>query len=145
MTGQMTIYDGVKTDPKLIVESACAWIKDGYPRQNGHWMRLLGLCERAYNSGVPLIRRGDLYYLATDQGLHISVCREFKFDNNLWSPLSRYLLMFRPHLAKIIHPKTADIDSIDLEDMWHKYVNSQTVFYARNWKEAVEIAKAGAA
>lgn len=140
---QLTIYDGVKTDPLLIAESACAWAAEGYPRAAGHWMRLVSLCERAYANGVPLIRRGDLFYLAQDQGLTITACREFKFDNNLWSPLSRYLLMFRPKLARIIHPKSADIDSVDLEQLWHKHVNGQTFFPAHTWRDAVELCRIG--
>lgn len=143
MSAQMNIYDGVKTDPKLLVEAACAWIGEGYARPTGHWMRLVNLIDRAYNDGAQLIRRGDLFYLAQDQGFKISVCREFKFDNNLWSSLSRYLLMFRPKFARIIHPKTCDIDSVNFEQMWRRYVCSQTYFPARTWQEAVKLVRIG--
>lgn len=143
MDNQMGIYDGVKTNPLLLVEAACAWAKKDYGTCDCRFFRLLDLCERALKDGAPRLRRGDIFYLARDYGFDVTVCREFKFDNNLWAPLSRYLLMFRPSLAKIICPKKADIDSIDFEHVWHEAVHPNTFFYARNWQEAVKAYEAG--
>lgn len=133
----MKLYDGVLRTPTLRVEEACAWIANDYPKK---WLRLVDLCEQAKADGWPRIRRGDLFVLAAQQGMPITMCREFRFDNNLWSVLSRYLLMFRPHLATVIFPKVAEIDkaNINFENVWHEQVARNTFFPARSWQDAVE-------
>ena len=129
------LYDGVQRTPLMRVEEACCWIADDYPRK---WLRLVGICERAAESGWPRIRRGDLYVLASQQGLDITLCREFRMDNNLWSVLSRYLLMFRPSLADAIFPRrTPELDEgIDFEALWHRDVAANTFFRAPTWEAA---------
>ncbi|MEG2934850.1 MAG: hypothetical protein RR842_14855, partial [Gordonibacter sp.] len=142
---QPTLYDGIgKTDPMLRVQMACAWVARDYGKVTSRWMRLVRLCERAYGNGEVCIRRGDLYRIAQEVGLDITVSREFRFDNNLWAPLSRYMLMFRPKLARVIFPKTCDLDraGIDFERVWHDTVHAQTFFPASTWQEAVEACKA---
>lgn len=132
------LYDGVLRTPAMRVEEACAWIADDYPRK---WLRLVNLCEQAKADGWPRIRRGDLYVLATQQGMPITLCREFRFDNNLWSILSRYLLMFRPELATAIFPKVTEAldEGIDFEDMWHEHVARNTFFPCRCWQDAAKL------
>lgn len=129
------LYDGATRTPLMRVEEACAWIADDYPAK---WLRLVNLCEGAMAAGWPRIRRGDLYVLATQQGIPVSMCMEFRFDNNLWSVLSRYLLMFRPELAGAIFPKEAEIDraGIDFEAVWHEHVAGSTFFPAKCWRDA---------
>ena len=131
------LYDGVLRTPAMRVEEACAWIAEDYPKK---WLRLVNLCEQAKADGWPRIRRGDLFVLATQQGMPITLCREFRFDNNLWSVLSRYLLMFRPQLATVIFPKKAEIDraETDFEDVWHDTVARNTFFPARCWQDAAK-------
>lgn len=133
------LYDGIARTPAMRVEEACAWIADDYPHK---WLRLVGLCERAAGEGLPRIRRGDLFVLAAQQGLPISECREFRFDNNLWSVLSRYLIMFRRDLAGVIFPREADVDQVDLESMWRDHVALSTRFEAATWQEAAEEVRA---
>lgn len=133
------LYDGIARTPAMRVEEACAWIADDYPHK---WLRLVGLCERAAGEGLPRIRRGDLFVLAAQQGLPISECREFRFDNNLWSVLSRYLLMFRRDLATVIFPRAADVDQVDLESMWRDHVALSTRFESASWQEAAEEVRA---
>lgn len=132
------LYYGVARTPAMRVEEACAWIAEDYPKK---WLRLVDLCEWAKAQGWPRIRRGDLFVLATEKGMPITLCREFRFDNNLWSVLSRYLLMFRPELATVIFPKTAEIDrhGIDFEDVWHEHVARNTFFPARRWQDAAKM------
>ena len=133
------LYDGVARTPAMRVEEACAWIAEDYPRK---WLRLVNLCEEAMISGWPRIRRGDLFVLATQQGMPITECMEFRFDNNLWSILSRYLLMFRPELATVIFPKTTkalDDGSISFEDVWHNNVARNTFFPCKCWQDAAKL------
>ena len=130
------LYDGTMPNPRLMVESACSWASQDYPHK---WMRLVRLCENAMKRGEYRIRRGDLYRMAQEQGMDITACREFRFDNNLWSALSRYLLMFRPGLAAAIHPRdNSPIDQaqIDFADVWHECVNPHTFFFAPTWQQA---------
>ena len=130
-------YPNGPTTPLQRAEMACAWAAKDYGRPNGRWMRLVGLCERMMHQGAVCIRRGDLYLMAQQMGLDITVCREFRFDNNIWAPLSRYLLMFRPSLARSIHPKKSEVDELDLAAIWHEQVNPQTFFLADTWQDAV--------
>ena len=135
---ETALYDGVPMTPERRVEHALAWIAGDYPRK---WLRLVNLCEEAARSGWPRIRRGDLYVLASQQGLDITLCREFRMDNNLWSVLSRYLLMFRPSLAAVIFPKTTkalDDGSIDFEALWHDQVARNTFFRSPTWEAAAK-------
>lgn len=132
---ETALYDGVPMTPERRVEHALAWIAGDYPRK---WLRLVNLCEEAARSGWPRIRRGDLYVLASQQGLDITLCREFRMDNNLWSVLSRYLLMFRRDLTGVIFPREADVDRVDLESMWRDHVALSTRFEAATWQEAAE-------
>ena len=118
-------------------ECAMAWIAQDYPQK---WLRLVGLCERAMREGMPRIRRGDLFMLAGQQGMPVTLCREFRFDNNLWSPLSRCLILFRPSLARVIFPREGgDMDSVDLVAMWHRDVCGRTFFAADTWQEAARM------
>lgn len=135
------LYDGAPTTPERRVEHALAWIAGDYPRK---WLRLVNLCEETARSGWPRIRRGDLYVLASQQGLDITLCREFRMDNNLWSVLSRYLLMFRPSLAGVIFPRrTPELDEgIDFEALWHRDVAANTFFRAPTWETAAKRGRA---
>lgn len=130
-----SLYDGAPMTPERRVEHALAWIADDYPRK---WLRLVGLCEQARADGCPRIMRGELFSLARSQGLGISLCEEFRMDNNLWSVLSRYLIMFRPALGEVIFPRsTPELDEgIDFEALWHRDVAANTFFRAPDWRAA---------
>ena len=138
---EAALYDGVPMTPERRVEHALAWIAGDYPRK---WLRLVNLCERAMADGWPRIRRGDLFVLASQQGLDITLCREFRMDNNLWSVLSRYLLMFRPSLAAVIFPRyTPELDEgPDFEALWHRDVARTTFFRAPTWEAAAKRGRA---
>ena len=131
------LYDGATRTPLMRVEEACAWIADDYPAK---WLRLVNLCEGAIAAGWPRISRDHLYSIAFMQGFPITTCREFQFDHNLWSVLSRYLLMFRPELAGAIFPNNAEIDraGIDFEAVWHEHVAGSTFFPAKCWQDAAK-------
>ncbi|MBR3384952.1 MAG: hypothetical protein IKG69_07100 [Atopobiaceae bacterium] len=96
--------------PYNIAMKACRWVR----RNPEAWERLLGLCEW-FDHVRPSsrLRRGDLYNYAQQLGMSVTLCKEFRFDNNLWSALSRYVLMCRPNLSGIIHPRSSALDSID--------------------------------
>ena len=129
------LYDGVKRTPQQRAEEACAWIAKDYPKK---WLRLVNLCENAKAQGWPRVRRGDIFVLAAQHGMSMSECNEFRFDNTMWSVVSRYLLMFRPGLATVIFPREAEIDDADLERAWRDTVMPNTFFPASSWQEAAQ-------
>ena len=122
------------TTPKERILSACAWASENYPYK---WMKLVSLCEKEAYRGSKCLRRGDLFMVAQLQGLSMSVAEEYKFDNNIWAPISRYLLMFRPRLAQVIHPILCDLDTYDFEKIWHENVHANTFFPVSTWQQAV--------
>jgi hypothetical protein len=49
--------------------------------------------------------------------------------------------MFRPKFAEVIHPKKAEVDTVDFVKVWHDNVHPNTFFLANSWREAVEACK----
>lgn len=136
MPSSTSYYDVTKLTPRQIVEQAAMWASKDYPAPDCRFRRLVDLCEEAKLSGVRRLRRGDVFYLARAYGFDMSICDEFKFDNNIWSALSRYLLMYRPSLAAIIKPRKADIDHVDFRAVWSDVVGIDTRWLADSWQEA---------
>lgn len=143
MTGQLDMFSSNKataTTPRERILRACAWIADGYPHR---WMQLVRICEQEVERGSKCLRRGDLFLIAQHQGMSMSVAKEYRFDNNIWAPVSRYLLMFRPVLAQAIHPNACDLDTYDLKRFWHENVRPGTYFLADTWQDAVAAYESG--
>lgn len=120
-------------DPHVLAMTACRWIKADPER----WGRLLGLCEWfvATHPGRRL-RRGDLWVYAQQRGMSVTLCEEFRFDNSLWSVLSRYAIMSRPHLAAAIRPRESGIDSVHLRAMWALVVGDPSCLVLDDWRQA---------
>ena len=151
-------------DPKAIIEMVCCWAKSEQKKQvSARFWRLLELVEHeVYNPGrwvfaindvgeyvfdkygnrilkhiVPL-RRGDVFLLAQQQGMSITQCREFRFDNTLWAGLSRYMIMFKPALSLILKPteKPNGVDSVNLAHVWQQVTCSTSFFTCPRWQDA---------
>lgn len=106
--------------PDVRVHEACHWIRQN--RQT--WTRLRTMLhDIAADPDALTVRRGDLYILAQQRGWHISECREFRFDNNLWSVLSRIAIMQDRTLARVIHPKRCDVDTVDVAAIYREDVD----------------------
>lgn len=118
-----------------LAEYGCCWIK-GHKRQ---FYAIMEIVEFEAQRGNPCVQRGDIYMLAKHRGLSISDVRELRRDNSLWSVLTRYMVMLRPYLARALRFRKCGLDSIDLVDKWHRYVNPRTVFLADNWRQAVSL------
>lgn len=112
------------------------WI---YERKNGKVLR--------DKKGLPIVarmvpvRRGDIFVVAQQQGMSITMAREFRFDNNMWATLSRMAIMYDPSIAHVVNPKTnekLEINSIDLKGIWQRR-NPLDDFYADTWQEAAEM------
>lgn len=83
---------------------------------------------------VP-VRRGDLFAEAQRQGMSISEAREFRFDNNVWSYLSRAAIMSRPVIGLVVHPKRCKMDKVDVKASWQRH-NPRDDFYFDDWRDA---------
>ncbi len=120
-------------DPHVLAMNACRWIKADPER----WGRLVDLCEwfRSTNPGRRL-RRGDLWVYAQQRGMSVTLCEEFRFDNSLWSVLSRYAIMCRPHLAEAIRPRESGIDTVRLRDVWELLVGDPSCLVLDDWRKA---------
>lgn len=172
MVEQLSIYASKGSqDPAVYVTEALSWIDAGW----ASWWALVNMCEKEANDparivyktdanggavlsedGEPIvdhivrIRRGDLYMLAQMHGMRISLCNEFRFDNNVWPALSRFMLMVRPKTSAVIHPayNPDGIDSLDLAKMWRDFKWSHSgraalFFPASRWQDAAEMAAVG--
>ncbi len=162
MIEQLDIF-GSTNSPSAYVAKTLSWIDGSW---SSFW-KLVELCEKEASDPnrvvckigkdgksvvdhiVP-VRRGDLYILAQMAGLSVTTCREFRFDNNIWAPLSRYVLMLRPKVSKVIHPieKRDGIDLVDLCEMWRKHAWSHGrrahVFFAcEHWQDASQMVEIG--
>ena len=120
-------------DPHVLAMNACRWIKADPER----WGRLVDLCEwfRSTHPGRRL-RRGDLWVYAQQRGMSVTLCEEFRFDNSLWSVLSRYAIMCRPHLAEAIRPRESGSDTVRLRDVWELLVGDPSCLVLDDWRKA---------
>lgn len=122
--------------PYAIAEKACRWVA----KHPDSWEHLLELCEWFNNvrpaGPIDRLRRGDIYNYAQQMGLSVTLCKEFKFDNNLWSALSRYAIMQRPHLRGVIKPRASELDAIDMRGVWAVVVGPPTCFAVDDWRLA---------
>lgn len=90
--------------------------------------------ERVIDHRVP-VRRGDVFNLAQQQGMRISEAREFRFDNNMWSVLSRAAIMACPVIGLVVNPKTCDVDTVSIKAVWQRH-NPRDDFYFDTWQES---------
>ncbi len=117
----------------MLAKAGCRWIKADPER----WGRLLDLCEW-FTQAHPgrRIRRGDLWVYAQQRGMSVTLCEEYRFDNSLWSVLSRYAIMCRPHLAEAIRPRESGIDSISLGSLWALLIGDPSCLVIDDWRQA---------
>lgn len=120
-------------EPAELAAYACRWIAADPDR----WGRLLDLCEwaQATHPGRR-IRRGDIWVYAQQRGMSVTLREEFRFDNSLWSVLSRYAIMCRPGLAGAIRPRLSGIDTVDLRAAWALAVGDPSCLAIDDWRKA---------
>lgn len=61
-----------------------------------------------------VIQRDNVYTLACQNGMTVSEASEFKRDHNLWSVLSRYMVLQRPSMLAAVSFRRTPVDSVDL-------------------------------
>ena len=67
--------------------------------------------------------------------MDVRLAREFKRDHNLWSVLTRYMVMERPCLLSAISFRETPIDQVDLAAYWRDIVGDDA-FVASSLAEA---------
>lgn len=82
-----------------------------------------------------LIQRGNVYELARRYGMDVRLASEFKRDHNLWSVLTRYMVMERPSLLSAISFRDTPIDQVPLVQFWNDIVGEDE-FVASSLAEA---------
>ncbi len=123
----------VERDPYVLVLNACRWIRADKDR----WWRLVELCEwYAATHPNSRMRRGDVFNSAEQRGMSVTLCRQFRFDNSLWSVLSRYAIMCRPDLARTLRPRRCGIDSVHLRSVWVLMVGDPSCLAIDDWSDA---------
>lgn len=120
-------------DPEEIARMACRWIATSHAR----WWQLVDLCKwSAARHPRWRIRRGDVWARAQERGWDVSTCRQFRFDNTLWAPLSRYAIMCSPRLALHIRPRSSPLDEVDLRAVWEAVVGDSSCLVLDDWRDA---------
>lgn len=71
--------------------------------------------------GYQRIMRSEIYTLARQRGWDITLCEQLKRDHNMWSTLSRLIIMQEPLCARVLVTAKSKVDEIDLERMWEEH------------------------
>lgn len=116
-----------------IVAKACHWVR----RHPDEWEALKRLCAYLQEEG-DLIQRGNLYALAERYGIEVRLGGVFRRDHNLWSALSRYMVMERPSLLSAIRFRETPVDEVPLARYWREIVGADE-FVASSLAEAREV------
>ena len=109
--------EGERAGAERLVRRACAWVA----RNPGTWERLRDMCRGLMRSG-HLIQRGSVYTLACQAGMDVGEASEFRRDHNLWSVLSRYMVLLEPPMLAAVGFRRATVDGVDLVAAWEELV-----------------------
>lgn len=122
-----------------LVEYGCVWISRNY----GTFNEICHLLHIEADSGNPCVQQGDILTLAKERRLDIGEYPGIKRDRNLWPIITRYAVMRRPKLAKVLSFRKSKADEVDMVAAWHEHVNPSTFFLANDWKEAQRLVEIG--
>ena len=120
----------VDAKAQALVAKACGWVASNPDT----WAKLHRICYRLMLEG-HVIQRDNVYTLACQNGMTVSEASEFKRDHNLWSVLTRYMVMERPCLLSAIRFRETPIDQVDLAAYWRDIVGDDA-FVASSVAEA---------
>lgn len=124
--------EGERAGAERLVRRACAWVA----RNPGTWERLRDMCRGLMRSG-HLIQRGGVYTLACQAGMDVGEASEFRRDHNLWSVLTRYMVLLEPPMMAALGFRSTPVDEVDLVAAWEELVGPAP-FAASSLAEARE-------
>lgn len=128
----------VDAKAQALVAKACGWVASNPDT----WAKLRRICYRLMLEG-HVIQRDNVYTLACQNGMTVSEASEFKRDHNLWSVLSRYMVLQRPSMLAAVSFRRTPVDSVDLVGTWEAIVGP-AIFAASTLTEAQGIYDRGA-
>lgn len=104
----------MSADAGKAARAACRWAAKNTVRL----CRLESIIQAERRNGNRCIRRGDIWILAQQHGLSVSAASELRFDNSLWSGLSRLMIMRHPEFADCLHTRKCAMDDFDFGEIW---------------------------
>lgn len=105
------------TEGRETAERALSWVA----RNPGIFRELMEIARAEYAAGTDRLRRGDVAKVARDRGLVASDDKRFRFDHNLWSALSRAMVLEDPRLAVIVRQRRSALDLVGFDAMWAEF------------------------
>ena len=123
-----------KTSPEERVCMALHWVKNnplGY-------VAIKQIClEEEADPACNRLQRGDVFYIAKRRGMSVSGGTKFRFCHAIWAPLSRYLIMDEPRLARVLKPTECAVDKLNLAKMWRDVIGPRE-FAVDDWRKACD-------
>lgn len=126
-------------------ERVCLWIKAN-PRA---FRAVMAMAHREADEGNPRLTRDEAYALLRSMRLKMADGEgspdeiELVRNHNFWACLSRYMVMLRPRIARVLCFRGSMFDRIDLQAVWREHVNAGTTFLASSWQEAKRLVEIG--
>ena len=122
----------VDAKAQALVAKACGWVASNPDT----WAKLRRICYRLMLEG-NVIQRDNVYTLACQNGMTVSEASEFKRDHNLWSVLTRYMVLLEPPMMAALGFRSTPVDEVDLVAAWEELVGPAP-FAASSLAEARE-------
>lgn len=120
------------SDGERYAYDAAYWVRD----HAAAFKALMAFMHRQVDAGNPCTTRSDVLAYARESGIEMSAVADVKRDHNLYAGLTRYMVMLRPRLARTIRFRESKLDPVDMRAVWHEVVKSDTIFLARDRREA---------
>ena len=110
----------VDAKAQALVAKACGWVASNPDT----WAKLRRICYRLMLEG-HVIQRDNVYTLACQNGMTVSEASEFKRDHNLWSVLSRYMVLQRPSMLAAVSFRRPPVDSVGRMPSLNDYISAE--------------------
>lgn len=126
-------------------ERVCDWVK----RNPRAFRAVMAMAHKEVDAGNPRLTRDDAYAMLRSMRVQVAdgdgePCEvELVRNHNFWACLSRYMVMLRPRLARVLCFRKSMFDCVDLERVWRENVNASTTFLASSWQEAKRLVEIG--
>ena len=131
--------------PRDQVERVCLWIQAN-PKA---FKAVMAMAHREADEGNPRLTRDDAFAMLRSMRIGMAdgdgePCEiDLVRNHNFWACLSRYMVMLRPRLARVLMFRKSQFDGIDLQAVWRENINASTTFLADSWQEAKRLVKIG--
>lgn len=131
--------------PRDQVERVCLWIQAN-PKA---FKAVMAMAHREADEGNPRLTRDDAFAMLRSMRIGMAdgdgePCEiDLVRNHNFWACLTRFMVMLRPRLARVLCFRGSMFDQIDLQAVWREHVNAGTTFLASSWQEAKKLVEIG--